>query len=157
MSTDPFFYFYWATPVFLVVSGAYFFFQKNKIIEKYRQPTAVILKNINGTVVAVNKGGLEYNKSFDWCSFDILVNQNSMFLFPRSFYIIPRKCINLRFKSDARNTKNPTVLREFHIDTNSVKLIYYPDHILNAKRTISFNKLDQEQILLFQKVLNKQT
>ncbi|WP_153398688.1 hypothetical protein [Chryseobacterium vaccae] len=95
-------------------------------------------------------------KSFQWCSFEILLNQNSMFLFPRSFYILPRGCINLRFKSDAKNTKNPTVLREFHINADSVELIYYPDHMLNAKRTISFNGLNEEQILLFQKALIKQ-
>lgn len=155
MPTDPFFYFIIAGPIFLVISGVFFFIQKDKIIEKYKQPDAVILKNISGTIDTVVKGGLKYSKSFQWCNFEILLNQNSMFLFPRSFYILPRGFINLRFKLDGRNTKNPTVLDKFHIDTNSVELIYYPNHMLNAKRTISLKGLNQEQILLFQKALNK--
>jgi len=157
MPTNPFFYFFLAIPVFFVVSGIFFFIQKSKIIEKYKQPDAVMLKNINGTMETVSKSLLQYKKSFQWCSFEILLNQNSMFLFPRSFYILPKGCINLRFKSDAKNTKNPTVLREFHINADSLELIYYPDYMVNAKRTISLNGLNEEQILLFQKVLNKQT
>lgn len=155
MSID-FFYLFLAVPVFYIISGIFFFLQKNKIIEKYKEPNAPMLKNINGTIVIVNKGTLHYNKRFQWCSFDILLNQNSMFLFPRSFYIIPRGCINLRFKSDIRNTKRPTVLREFHISANSIELISYPDYMVNGKRTISLNDLNQEQILLFQKALNRE-
>ncbi len=44
MPTDPFFYFIIAGPLFFVISGVFFFIQKDKIIEKYRQPDAVILK-----------------------------------------------------------------------------------------------------------------
>lgn len=157
MPTDPFVYFFYAIPAFFVVSGIFFFIQKDKIIEKYKQPDAVILKNINGTMSTVIKSSLSYNKSFQWCSFEILMNQNSMFLFRRNFYIIPRGCINLKFKSDVKNTRNPTVLREFKINASSVELIYYPDYMINAKRTISLNGLNEEQILLFQKALNKQT
>ena len=156
MSVDPFFYLSLVVPAFFVISGVFFFIHKQKIIEKYKQPDAVMLKNINGTIVTVNKGALSYNKNFQWCSFDILVNQNSMFVFPRSFYIIPRGCINLRFGSDRRNTKSPTILRESHIQKSSVELIFYPDHLMNTKRTISLNGLNQEQIFLFQKALNEE-
>ncbi|MDN3694490.1 hypothetical protein QWZ06_20545 [Chryseobacterium tructae] len=156
MPTDFFFYFIIAVPVFFIGSGIFFFIQKSKIIEKYKQPDAVIIKNINGTITTVTKGGLQYKKSFQWASLDILLNQNSMFLFPRSYYIFPQACINLRFKMDTRNTKNPTVLREFQMNANSLELICYPNHLLNAKRTISLNDLSQEQILLFEKALNKQ-
>lgn len=157
MLTEPFFYVFLGIPVFFIVSGIFFFIQKNKIIEKYRQPDAVMFKNIIGTMDTVSKSLLQYNQNFQGYSFDILLNQNSMFLFPRNFYMIPRGCINLRFKSDAKNTKNPTVLREFHIKANSVELIYYPDYMINTKRTISLNGLNEEQILLFQKALNRQT
>ncbi|WP_123873158.1 hypothetical protein [Chryseobacterium contaminans] len=115
-----------------------------------------MIKNINGNIVTVVKGGLRYSKSFQWGSFDILLNQNSMFLFPRSLYILPQRCINLRFKLDTRNTRNPAVLTEFHINKSSVKLIYYPNHLLYAKSTVSLNNLNQEQVLLFQKALNRQ-
>lgn len=152
----PFFYFFGAAFIFFVVSAVFFFFQKSKIIKKYKQPNGVIIKNIHGTIVTTVKGTLRYSKSFQWCSLDILINHNSMFLFPRSFYIFPRGCINLRFKLDGSNTKNPTVLNEFTINTNSVELIYYPDHMLHAKRNISLYYLSQEQILIFEKALNKQ-
>lgn len=156
MLTEPFFYFFLAVLIFFVISGVFFYFQKNKIIGKYKQPDGVMLKNISGTIVTISKGGLQHKKSFQWCSFDILMNPNSMFLFPRSYSILPLSCINLRFKMDRGNTKNPAVLREFIIDEKFVELIYYPDHMLNAKRTISLNNLSQEEVLLFEKALNKQ-
>ncbi|WP_045493967.1 hypothetical protein [Chryseobacterium sp. StRB126] len=157
MPTNPFFYFIIAGLLFFVISGVFFFIQKDKIIEKYRQPDAVILKKIYGTITTVHKGTLHYNKRFQWCSFDILLNENSIFLFPRSFYIVPRGCINLKFRSNAKNTKNPTFLIRFHLNGDSVELIYYPDHLLNGERTISLNGLNKEQILLFQKALDQQT
>ncbi|MEJ5105018.1 hypothetical protein [Chryseobacterium sp. MYb328] len=156
MLSDYFSYLFLAVPLFFVGSGVFFYFQKSKIIEKYKQADGVMIKNISGTMITVSKAGLQYKKNFQWCSFDILMNPNSMFLFPRSYSVLPLSCINLRFKMDRSNTKNPGVLREFTINEKFVELIYYPDHILNAKRTISLNNLSQAQILLFEKALNKQ-
>lgn len=153
---DPFFYLPFVGLAFFIISSIFFFIRNKKIIEKYKQPDAVKLKNIRGTIVTVSKGGLSYNKRFQWCSFEIFMNQNSMFLFPKDFYIVPRNCVNLRFGSDRRNTRKPEVLREFHIYENYVELILYPDNMLNTKRTISLNGLNQEEILLFRKALLKE-
>jgi hypothetical protein len=153
---DPFFYLPLAGLAFFIISGVYFYIQKNKIIEKYRQPDAVVLKNIGGTITTITKGGLKNSKRFQWCSFEIFMNQNSIFLFPKDFYIIPRKCVNLRFGSDRRNTRKPEVLREFHIYDTYVELILYPDWMPDTKRTISLNGLNQEEILLFRKALIKE-
>ncbi|PWN66695.1 hypothetical protein [Chryseobacterium oncorhynchi] len=153
---DPFFYLPLAGLAFFIISGVYFYIGKDKIIKKYMQPDAVKLNKVNGTIVTVTKGGLSYRKRLQWCSFEIFMNQNSMFLFPKDFYIIPRNCVNLRFGSDRRNTKNPEVLREFHIYDNYVELILYPDHMLNTKRTISLTGLNQEEVLLFRKALIKE-
>lgn len=157
MSIDPFFYLPLAGVVIFIILAIFFFFEKTKIIEKYKQPNAVIIKNISGTTVTVNKGNLHYNKRSQWGSFDILINQNSMFLFPRYFYFIPWVFINLTFNSDRRNTKRPTVLREFHINGNSVELICYPDFFSTGKRTITLDGLSQEEVLIFQKALNKES
>ncbi|KAB1228397.1 hypothetical protein [Chryseobacterium viscerum] len=153
---DPFFYWPLGILAFFTISGVFFFIRNKKIIEKYKQPDAVELKNIRGTIVTVSKGGLSYSKRFQWCSFEIFMNQNSIFLFPRDFYIIPRKCVNLRFGSDRRNTRKPEVLREFHIYDTYVELILYPDWMPDTKRTISLNGLNQEEILLFRKLLNRE-
>lgn len=153
---DPFFYLPLAGIAFFIISRIFFYTQKNKIIEKYRQPDAIVFKNIHGTIVSVTKGGLSYSKKFQWCSFEIFMNQNSIFLFPKDFYIVPGKCINLRFGSDRRNTRNPEVLREFHIHDSYVELILYPDWMPNTKRTISLEGLNKAEILLFRKALLKE-
>ena len=46
---DPFFYLALAGVVFFIISRIFFYTQKNKIIEKYKQPDAVVFKNISGT------------------------------------------------------------------------------------------------------------
>ncbi|WP_123911923.1 hypothetical protein [Chryseobacterium shigense] len=92
-------------------------------------------------------------KSIRWCSFDILLNQNSVFLFSKNFYCIPSRFINLIFFSDKRNTKSPTVLREFSFNNNSVVLVSYPDFLVNGKRTIYLQNLTPDQIKLFQEAL----
>ncbi|RQO42659.1 hypothetical protein DBR39_01940 [Chryseobacterium sp. KBW03] len=153
---NTFFYLLLAAMGFYIISGIFFYIKKNKIIEKYRQPDAAVLKNIRGTITTVSKGGLKNSTRFQWCSFEIFMNQNSIFLFPKDFYIIPRKCVNLRFGSDRRNTRKPEVLREFHIYDTYVELILYPDWMPDTKRTISLNGLNQEEILLFRKALIKE-
>lgn len=117
---------------------------------KYKQPDSKELKKISGKIV-VEKGFLK--KNIRWCSFDILLNQNSVFIFSRDFYCIPSRFINLIFFSDKRNTKSPTVLREYSIYKNTVVLVSYPDFLANGKRTIYLQNLTPDQIKLFQEAL----
>ncbi|KMQ60258.1 hypothetical protein ACM46_18795 [Chryseobacterium angstadtii] len=134
----------------LIIPGIFFYFQNKKIITKYKQPDSRILKNINGKIVT-DKGVLK--KSFRWCRFDILLNQNSVFLFPKDFYFIPARFINLTFYFDKKNTKSPTGLRSFSIHKNTVTLLSYPNFLVNGKRTIYLQNLTPEQIQFFQEAL----
>ncbi|SFN23016.1 hypothetical protein SAMN05421594_1664 [Chryseobacterium oleae] len=133
-----------------VIFGIFCYFQNKKIITKYRQPDSGELKNISGKIV-VESGSLR--KNFRFCTFQILLNQNSVFLFPTDFYFIPSRFINLNFNSDKRNTKSPTGLREFSFSNDSVILISYPDFLVNKKRTIYLQNLTPDQIKLFQEAL----
>ncbi|SHF36428.1 hypothetical protein [Chryseobacterium sp. OV279] len=140
-------------PVFvaaLVIFRIFCYLQNKKIITKYRQPSSSELKNISGKIV-VESGFLR--KNFRYCTFHILLNQNSVFLFPTDFYFIHSRFINLTFNSDKRNTKNPTGLREFSFSNDSVVLISYPDFLVNRKRTIYLQHLTPDQIKLFQEAL----
>lgn len=132
------------------LQAIFFYFQNKKIITKYKQPDSRELKKISGKIV-VEKGFLK--KSIRWCSFDILLNQNSVFLFPADFYFIPSRFINLTFNSDKKNTKSPTVLRAFSFSRGTVILVSYPDFLVNGKRTIYLQNLTPEQIMLFQEAL----
>ncbi|SHF25230.1 hypothetical protein [Chryseobacterium vrystaatense] len=134
----------------LVIFGVFSYFQNNRIITKYTQPDSIELKKISGKIV-VESGFLR--KSFRFCTFHILLNQNSVFLFPADFYFIPSRFINLTFNSDKRNTKSPTVLREFSFSNNSVVLVSYPNFLANRKRTIYLQNLTADQINLFQQAL----
>lgn len=145
MPTNPFFYFFLALIGFQVIPGFFFYIQKKRIITKYGQPDSRQLKKINGTIILEN-GFLR--KKFRWCSFEILLNSNSVFLFPKDFYFIPGRFINLTLGSDKRDTKRPTILREFSIDKHTVVLISYSDFI-NSKRTIYLKNLTSEQITIF--------
>lgn len=133
-----------------VIFGIFCYFQNKKIITKYRQPDSRELKNISGKIV-VESGFLR--KNFRFCTFQILLNQNSVFLFPTDFYFIPSRFINLNFNSDKRNTKSPTGLREFSFSNHSITLISYPDFLVNKKRTIYLQNLTPDQIRLFQEAL----
>ncbi|KFF07801.1 hypothetical protein [Chryseobacterium luteum] len=135
---------------FLGVSPIFFFVQNRKIIAKYKQPDSRELKNISGKIILEN-GFLR--KKIHWCSFDVLMNQNSVFLFPADFYFIPRRFINLTFNSDKKNTKSPTGLREFSFNRDNIVLVSYPDFLVNQKRTIYLQNLTPEQIMLFQEAL----
>ena len=138
-------YFFLALIVFQVIPGVFFYIQKKRIIIKCRQPDSRQLKRIKGTIILEN-GFLR--KNFRWCSFEILLNNNSIFLFPKDFYFIPGRFINLTLSSDKRDTKRPTLLREFSIDKHTVVLISYLDFI-NSKRTIYLKNLTSEQIIIF--------
>lgn len=71
--------------VFIIISTAYFTIKKYGIIKKYKQPDSHQIKNIKELIIDSN--GLLRQKA-QWCSFEILINENSIFIFPRSFYII---------------------------------------------------------------------
>ncbi|PIF44638.1 hypothetical protein CLU96_1616 [Chryseobacterium sp. 52] len=143
-------YFFLAAIVFQLLLGIFFYVQNKKIIARFRNSDSREFKNISGKTVS-DKGFLR--RSFRWCSFNILINQNSVFLFPKDFYFIPGRFINLTFGSNKENTKRPTGLREFSIHKDTVVLVSYPDFLVNGKRTIYLQNLNPEQIELFQKVL----
>lgn len=139
-----------AAVLFQLLSGIFFYIRKKKIITEFKQTDSAELRNISGEIVTEN--GF-FRKKIRWCNFDIFLNENSVFLFPKDFYFIPGRFINLTFNSDKRNTKNPTGLRSFSINNNSIVLISYPNFLLNGKRTIYLKNLTAEQIKHFQEAL----
>lgn len=137
--------------LFVIISNIYFFIEKRKIIETCKLENSIELKNISGTIFT-NAGR---NKRLEWCTFNILINENSFFLFSRSFSFIPFKTTNLLFSNKNRkNTRKPTLLREYKIDKNNVQLIYYPKYLGNYSRKITLKNLKQEQISMFESLLD---
>ena len=136
---------------FTVFLGIYFLIRKKYILNHYKQPDSKELKSINGMIIT-ERGFLR--KNFQWCSFDMLINDNSIFLFPKAFYFIPSSIINLIFSNSKKeNTKRPTLLREFKISRNNIELIYYPDYLITGKRRILLNNLKPEQFSLLEEIL----
>jgi predicted YcjX-like family ATPase len=87
-------------------------------------------------------------------TFDLLINDNSIFLFLKSFGFIPGRITNLFFSnSNRKNTKRGVLLREYKIDRKSVKLVYYPDHLMNRSRQIILKNLSEEQLSILEKTL----
>jgi hypothetical protein len=141
--------------VWIVVSFIFFSHQRKNIISNFKQADSKELKNIKGSVIT-DKGPL--SKGIEWCSFDLLINENSIFLFEKSLYFIPSRNINLVFSnSDHKNTKKPTLLREFKINKNSVELVYYPSFLIARSRKIYLKNLNPEQILLLENALNNKS
>lgn len=84
-----------------------------------------------------------------------MINENSIFLFSTSFNFIPLKTTNLLFSNKNRkNTRKPTLLREYKIDNNSVELVYYPEYLMNRHKKITLENLNQEQILMLENLLD---
>jgi hypothetical protein len=136
--------------LFAIATTIYFFIEKKKILETCKQINSIELKNISGTVFT-NAGR---NKRFEWCSFNLLINENSIFLFIISFSFIPFRVTNLLFSNSHRkNTRKPTLLREYKIDKNSIELVYYPEYIVNGHKKITLKNLTSEQILIFENLL----
>lgn len=139
----------------IVVSVIFSSFQRKDIISNFKQADSKELKNIRGSIIT-DKGPL--SRGIEWCSFDLLINQNSIFLFEKSLYFIPSRIVNLVFSnSDRKNTKKPTLLREFKINKNSVELVYYPSFLIARSRKIYLKNLSQEQISLLENTLNNKS
>lgn len=137
--------------LWIIISSMYFLIQKKNILSNYKQSDSKELKNINGTIITA-KGFLR--KSIQWCSFDILINQNSIFLFSKNFHILPSKVINLTFShSNKANTKRPALLREFKISKNNIELIYYPHYLIGGERKIFLKNLTSEQFSILENTL----
>lgn len=140
---------------FLIVSSIVFSIQRKNIISKFKQADSKEFKNIRGSIVT-NKGTL--SRSVEWCSFDLLINQNSIFIFSKHLYFIPSRIIKLRFSNYGdKNTGNFTLLREYKISKNSVEFIYYPSFMIARSRKIYLKNLDQNQISLLENVLNNKS
>lgn len=148
----PFNIFYYALAailIFKLVSIIFFYFVNKNIINNYKHPDSIEFKNINGKIITEN--GL-LKKKIQWYSFDILVNRNSIFIFPKHFYFIPDRTINLIFSnSDRKFTRHPVILRKIILSKNNVELIYYPNHIIGSRK-IQLKNLTFEQLSVFQEI-----
>ncbi|WP_294252278.1 hypothetical protein [uncultured Chryseobacterium sp.] len=143
--------FFIALFAFAIGKTIYYFVEKNKIVETCKLADTVELKNISGTIFT-NEG--TFKKKYEWCSFDIMINTNSIFLFSKGFSVIPFRVINLLFSnSDRKNTRKPTLLREYKISSNQIKLVYYPEYLNARSRTITLHNLNTEQVSLFENLL----
>ncbi len=132
-----------------IIISLFFLFQKNKIIKQYKQTNSQELKNIRGFILS-DKGFLSWGLHLG--TFDIIINDNSIFLFLKNLSFIPSRNTNLLFSnSDRRNTFKVTLLREYKIDNNSLHMIYYPDHLMNRSRKIVLKNLNPEQLSIFEK------
>lgn len=152
MPEVPMYYFFIASVCSAIIFGIYFFIQKKNIIKNYRQENSIELKNINGTIIT-DKGFLSWG--IDFGTYDLLINDNSIFLFLKSFGFIPRRMTNLFFSnSNRKNTKRAVLLREYKIDRKSVKLVYYPDHMMNRSCQIILKNLSDEQLSILENTLD---
>ncbi|REC50670.1 hypothetical protein DRF62_18820 [Chryseobacterium piscium] len=143
-------YFFPAIILSLIISVIYFFFEKRKIIENYTVSNSKHLKNINGLIIS-DSGSLK--KKIQLCSFDLLINDNTIFIFPNSFYIIPMRKINLNFSnSDKKLTRSTILLRELMVNNQSVDLISYPNYLQSKGRIIRLQNLTNEQISIFEEI-----
>lgn len=129
-------------------STLYFIFEKNTIIKHYKKPTSKRIKNIIGLITDYN-GFL--SRKVQWCRFEILINENSIFIFPQSLYFIPIRSINLIFSNSERKyIKSSQILREVIINNHSVSLIYYPPFLISGKRIIELENLKFDEIKIFE-------
>lgn len=146
-------YFIPAVILSLVISVIYFFFEKRKIIKNYTESNSKQLKNITGLIIS-DAGFL--SKKIQYCNFDLLINGNTMFIFPRSFYFIPMRKINLNFSNSSKKlTRSTILLREMVVNNNSVDLISYPNYLQSKGRIIRLQNLTSEQISIFEEIKKK--
>lgn len=138
--------------LWISIYSLYFLIQKKNILSNYRQTDSKELKNISGTIITEN-GFLR--KKIQWCSFDILINSNSIFLFSKNFHILPDRIINLVFSNSNKvNTKRSALLREFKISKNNIELIYYPHYLIGGQRKIYLKNLTDKQFSILENILN---
>ncbi|MCJ8155471.1 hypothetical protein MKJ01_17065 [Chryseobacterium sp. SSA4.19] len=151
MSNTIFFCFIIGFILFAIGKTIYFFIERKKILKTCKQINSIELKNINGTIFT----DAGRNKRFEWCLFNLLINDNSIFLFSLSLSFIPLKITNLLFSNSKRkNTRKTTLLREYKIDKNSVEFVYYPDYLVTGHKKITLKNLTSEQILIFENLLD---
>lgn len=130
----------------------YFSIEKHKILTTCKLPSSRELKNIIGTTVR-DKGPLNWNLELN--TFDLLINDNSIFLFVKSYGFIPQRITNLLFsRSDVKNTRKPTLLIEYKIDHNSIQFVYYTKHLMNQSRKITLKNLKPDEISMLENLLN---
>ncbi|PJJ62940.1 hypothetical protein [Chryseobacterium geocarposphaerae] len=151
--TDTLFPFFIAALIlFPIALGIYFSIEKQKILTSCKLPDSRELKNIYGTTVT-DKGPLNWNLEFN--TFDVLINDNSIFLFVKAYGFIPKRITNLLFsRSDVSHTKKPTLLREYKINHDSIQFVYYPRHLMNRSRKVTLQKLRPDEISMLEEVLN---
>ncbi len=137
--------------IYAMLSGIFFSLQKKQILTHYRHSDSRELNNIFGKIVIEN-GFLR--KNIQWCSFTILINKNSLFIFPKNFYFIPSRSINIIFSnSDRKFTRHPVMLRKIILSKNNVEFICYPNAISGSRR-IQIKNLNNEQIVIFNEIKN---
>lgn len=138
--------------LFPIALGIYFSIEKQKILTRCKLTNSRELKNIYGTTVT-DKGFLNWNLEFN--TFDVLINDNSIFLFVKVYGFIPIRITNLLFsRSDVNHPKKPTLLREYKINHDSIQFVYYPRHLMNRSRKVTLQKLRPDEVSMFENVLN---
>lgn len=81
--------------VFAIVKTIYYFIEKRKIFESCRQVNSFEIRKLSGSILIDGT----YRKRWEWCTFDLLINENSIFLFTAGFSLVPLKIINLLFSN----------------------------------------------------------
>lgn len=143
-------YFIPALILSLIVSVIYFFFEKAKTIRNYADSDSKHLKNISGLIISDT--GF-FSRKIESCHFDLLINENTMFIFPRSFYWIAMRKINFNFSNSSKKLTHSTiVLRAMVVNKNSVDLISYPKYLQSKGRIIHLQNLTNEQISVFEEI-----
>ena len=152
MTDNIFSYLFFIAFVMMILASAYFLYEKKKIIAYNKQINSKLFNNIVG--LTISDGGA-LSKKIQMLHFDLLVNSNSIFIFPKSLYFIPLRKINLIFSnSDIANTTSREILRELVIKNQNVDLVYYPKHLLGS-RIIRLKNLNQDQISIFEDIKQK--
>ena len=139
-----------------ILSIVYFSIQKRNILATYKQSDSIEINNISGSIVT--KSGM-LRQRFEWCTFDILINQNSVFLFPKNFYFIPSRPINMVYsKANNKYTKQarkPKQVMGFNVNKDNVEIVFMRDYFMLQTSKLYLKNHTQEQIKLLDSVLNK--
>lgn len=138
-----------------ILSIVYFSIQKRNILANYKQSDSKEIKNISGSIVT--KSGT-LRQRFEWCTFDILINQNSVFLFPKSFYFIPSRPINLVYSTVGnkytKQTRKPKQVREFNVIKDNVEIVFMRDYFMSQTSKLYLKNLNLEQISILENSLH---
>ncbi len=144
-------YFFSILFIFKIFSGIFFSLQKKQILNHYKHSDSKEINNIFGKIIIERRF---LRKNIQWCSYTLLVNRNSLFIFPKDFYFIPSRSINIIFSnSDTKFTRHPIMLRKITLSKNSVELICCLDAIRGSKR-IQIQNLNKEEVSVFNEIRN---